>query len=461
MKICRRILEFVQIIDYKGTVRLCGWIHNNVIGCLSENTMEEIYHSEHANELRKKLSCGDYSDCLIDACPYLAMNTIEDHLVEIDEVPKFPEHLYLAFEEICNYKCVSCTTPHIMCQTNKKEAEKGYDLIEERLKDVLPHVKTLSANGRGEFFVSKRTLKMISEWRPLAPKEEITVVIESNGSLFDEEHWKQIENIGQYNVQVAITVMSFDEPTYQILSGSKLPISQIENNLRFIKGLREKGIINNFEIATVVQERNFRTLPEFTRRCVEEFGADYVRLRPYMPWGSQEPHIEWFMNVRNPLHPYYKEYKEMWKDPIFQHPKVHDWSGQLDSEVGVAVPYKAYKVDAIKKRILVDLLLNTEEFIQKNIADSEGHNIVIYGLGEIGKAIISVMQQRNLQPLFAIERNNESSDYLGVKVYGLSSLASLNKDVQVIITPLMDSNDIKDMLQKEGFNRFKILADNY
>lgn len=458
MKICKRALKFVQIIDHKGTVRLCGWIKNEIIGCLSDNTMEEIYHSECANALREKLSCGDYSDCYIDACPYLAMNTIEDNLVEIDEVPQFPEELYLAFEEVCNYRCVSCTTPHVMCQTNKEEAEKGYDLIEERLRDVLPHVKTLSANGRGELFASKRTLKMLSEWKPLAPKEEITVVIESNGSLFDEEHWKQIENIGQYNVRVAITVMSFDETTYQILSGCKLPISQIENNLRFIKGLRDKGIVNYFEIATVVQERNFRTLPEFTRRCVEEFGADYVRLRPYMPWGSQEPHVEWFMNVRNPLHPYYEEYREMWKDPIFQHPKVYDWSGQLDSEVGTAVPYK---VDVIKKRILLDLLLKPEEFLQKNIAASGEKNIVIYGLGEIGKAIISVMKHRNLMPLYVIERNNSCSDYLGVEVHGIDNMDSLNKDVQIVITPLLDSYDVKDMLQKKGFSNFKILADCY
>lgn len=457
MKICKRALEFVQIINHKGTVRLCGWIKNEIIGCLSDNTMEEIYHSECANKLREKLSCGDYSDCYMDACPYLAMNTIEDNLVEIDEVPKYPEKLYLAFEEVCNYRCISCTTPHVMCQTNKEEAEKGYDLIEEKLKEVLPHVKTLGANGRGEFFASKRTLKMLSEWKPLAPKEEITVDIESNGSLFDEEHWKQIENIGQYNVRVEITVMSFDETTYQMLSGCKLPISQIENNLRFIKGLRDKGIVNYFEIATVVQERNFRTLPEFTRRCIEEFGADYVRLRPYMPWHSQEPHIEWFMNVRNPLHPYYEEYREMWKDPIFQHPKVHDWSGQLDSEYETAVPYK---VDVIKKRILLDLLLKPEEFL-KNITASGEKNIVIYGLGEIGKAIISVMKHRNLMPLYVIERNNSCSDYLGVEVHGIDNMDSLNKDVQIVITPLLDSCDIKDMLQKEGYNNFKILADSY
>ena len=111
MKLCERIVNWVQIIDYKGTVRLCGWINDNIVGNLSDNSMEEIFHGRHAEELRKKLACNDYSSCLIDACPYLAMNTINDNLIEIDEIPRYPEKICLAFEEVCNYKCISCTTP--------------------------------------------------------------------------------------------------------------------------------------------------------------------------------------------------------------------------------------------------------------------------------------------------------------------------------------------------------------
>ena len=147
MNLCERILNFVQIIDCRGTVRLCSWINNNEIGSLSQNTMDEMYHSSHAEELRQKLACGDYSDCIVDACPYLAMGTINEHLIEIDEVPKYPEKLCLAFEEVCNYKCISCTTPKVMRNTDRIEAERGYDIIEERLKEMLPYVKTISTNG--------------------------------------------------------------------------------------------------------------------------------------------------------------------------------------------------------------------------------------------------------------------------------------------------------------------------
>lgn len=454
MRVCDRLLEWVQIIDYKGTVRLCGWLKDNVIGCLSENTMEEIYHGEKANMLRNKLASGDYSACIVDACPYLAMNEMDKHLKEVNEFPRYPEKLCLAFEEVCNYKCISCTTPCVMPKLIKEKVEKGYDIIEERLKEVLPHVKTISANGKGELFASKRILKILSEWKPLAPKDEITVELESNGSLFDEVHWKQIENLGQYNLHVAITVMSFEEDIYQALSGCNLPISQIENNLRFIKKLREEGIVNYFEIATVVQDRNFRKLPEFARRCVEEFGADYVRLRPYMPWGSQEPHIEWFMNVRNRKHPYHEEYKKIWEDPIFKHSKVHDWSGGLETEYDIP-----YKIDVIKKKILMDIMTTKEAFEEKINLNSE-KKIAIYGIGEIGKIVVDFLVDNGISPIYIIDMYTKDEEYKDIPIIRFNQ-KDTKDDIRVIITTLTDRDKIQHALDKNCYTDYIFLKDCY
>lgn len=376
-KVCERIMTFVQVINHEGAVRLCGWLRDDVIGSLSEKSMKEIWQGKRARELRDRLARGDYSLCMVDSCPYLAMNEIEKHSIDIEEISEYPESLYLAYENVCNYRCTSCTIPGMMKQNQGKDLDKDYDMIEEGLMEVLPHIKRISANGCGELFVSKRILKLLSEWRPLAPKEEISVELETNGSLFDEAHWKQIENLGQYHLSVEITVMSFDEPTYQFLSGTSLPISQIENNLRFVKGLREKGIINYLEIATVVQERNFRFLPEFARRCVEEFGADYVRLRPYMPWGANAPEIEWFADIRNPRHPYYKEYKEIMKDDIFNHPRVHDWSGGRDSVCSREYPNKVICYH--------DMNLSIKNILEKV---KYANSVIIVGAGTRGKELL-------------------------------------------------------------------------
>ena len=74
MKICERIVDWVQIIDYKGTVRLCGWINNNVIGSLSQNTLDEFYHCEYSEILSNKFSHVNFSDYIVDDFNYFAFN---------------------------------------------------------------------------------------------------------------------------------------------------------------------------------------------------------------------------------------------------------------------------------------------------------------------------------------------------------------------------------------------------
>ena len=274
---------------------------------------------------------GDYSQCSVDACPYLATGTIDSHLIEIDEIPEYPTNLLLGHEQVCNYHCTFCSSRPGYSTEPPEIQNAGYAAIAEKLKPVLPHIKTISANGNGELFTSRHILKMLSEWKPLAPAEECGASLETNGSLFDEAHWKQIENLGQYNLRVAITVTSFEDYTYKLLSGTTLPVQQVIDNLHFVKSLREKGIINHLQIATVVQERNFWQMPDFTRRCIEEFGADSVRLRPYQLHGSRDTVGIWFTELRNPNHPYHEEYKRVIQDPIFKHPKVSDWGLGVES----------------------------------------------------------------------------------------------------------------------------------
>lgn len=453
IKICERALKWIQIIDHNGTVRICGWLNNNTIGSLSCQNMKEIYHSKYAKELRERLINKDYSLCNIDACPYLAMNDMESHMVEIDKIPEYPEELYLAYENVCNYHCISCTVHDTMLRNKTEDLEGGYDKIEAELKKILPYVKKIGANGCGELFVSKRILKLLSQWKPLAPAEEISVILETNGALFDEEHWKQIENLGTYQLSVAITVMSFDEPTYQILSGTKLPISQIEKNLHFVRKLREQGIVNYFEIATVVQDRNFRTVPEFARRCIEEFGADYVRLRPYAPWGSQEPEIEWFMDIRNPQHPYYNEYKEMKKNEIFKHPKVHDWSGGMDT---VNIREFPYKLSYNREQIIAKLISNIDDVVERLLLCTGGKPVVVYGLGIVGKILVKELIEKNINIEYILDKNKPAYQFQNINVYNLEETKPLSKEVSVIITPLLNLKEIDDDLERLEYRAEKI-----
>ncbi len=315
MRICERALNIFQVSDDEGTVRSCGWMQDRDIGNLIESSVKEIYHGEKMQQIRQEFFDNGVSHrCLAGVCPWISNGVLDQHMVEIDEVPEYPEYLLLAYEGKCNYRCTACF--HHQYWERGKDWSHNYDIIEERLRELLPKTKHLSAHGTAELFCSNRILDILGKWQPESPANEIHVALETNGSLFDEEHWKKIQNLGKYNVHVSITVMSFIEKTYQYLSGTKLPIARLEKNLKFVQELREKGEIDFLELATVMQERNFREMPEFVEKCLS-YGADKVRVRPFFVNGALDRSIEWFSDVRNPYHPYYHEYKEMIQDPIF------------------------------------------------------------------------------------------------------------------------------------------------
>lgn len=56
MKLCRRAVEFVQVMNEDGLVRLCSWQKDGgIIGKLTEQSLEEIYHGEEAKMIRDQL----------------------------------------------------------------------------------------------------------------------------------------------------------------------------------------------------------------------------------------------------------------------------------------------------------------------------------------------------------------------------------------------------------------------
>ena len=447
-KICTRGKDWIQVFNSDGMVRLCSWTgEDGHIGSLLDHSMPELFHGEKAEKLRGKLIHQDYSSCSIDDCPFL-MTGIEKYQVDFEGLSEYPQQLYRAFENVCNYRCPSCT---IHCMDEGKERqqiERNYDIIESRLKEALPHAKIIGANGQGELFCCKRTMRLLSEWEPLAPTEECQVWLETNGSLFDEEHWKQIENIGKYYVRVAITVMSFDQAIYEHLSGAKYPISKIEDNLRFVKSLREKNIINYLELATVVQAENFREMPEFARRCVEEFGADRVRLRPYANWGAQNSMEEFFMDIRNPMHPYYQEYKEVMRHPNLSHPKVDDESGGNDSFSTRTVPYEAA---SLKWRLMTYILWNQDKVLDEIACKCAGKEIILYGRGNFTAVLLPKMKERGLTPVCIVDSYYETGEYEGIPLWNTCDIAEIRTEAAVaIVTPVTGFSAIKRNLMSAG-----------
>ena len=439
MKICKQAL-YVQIIDGIGTVRACGWAGYYLLGNLRDNTMEEVYNSEAARRFRQTLIDGTYDYCNEENCPYMANNILESQLIEIDEVPRYPESISLAYDKRCNYHCTCCIS-----RSDEKMNPKIQEKIEKEIRTALPYVKVLSGNGLGEFFVSDSIMKMVSEWKP-EDAEEAQFDLETNGSLFNRKNWEKVKNIGDVKLNVSLTVHSFDEAAYQYLSGSAIRMDTVIENLKFVKELRDKGIINHLELATVVQERNFRMLPQFVERCINEFGADQVRVRRFLPEKAMDENIEWFFDVRNPMHPYHKEYLEVMKHPIFNNPKVFKWTGDHLSNRGDLPARANYRT--LKELMLED---NMGEKLVKAIKEKGFNSVILYAITDIATALMKVFQGQDIEIPYIYDRNSELTEWNGLPVK-----KPLHKNLEETKEPLLVTlvaryGEMEEFLRHQGY----------
>lgn len=440
MKICKRAL-YVQVIDGKGTVRACPWTGYYLLGNLSDSSMKEVYNSEAAKRYRQTLIDGTYDYCDKEECPYMANNSLDSFMIEIDEIPEYPEIISLSYDRRCNYYCTCC-----VARNDDKVDPKVQEKIEREIRATLPYVKLLSANGLGEFFVSDSMHRVIADWKP-EEGSGAEFRLETNGSLFNEENWEKVKNLGDINLRVIITVHSFDEATYQYLSGTKLKIDQIISNLRFVKKLREEGKINFLQISTVLQERNFRTLPKFVDRCLNEFGADSVRVRRFLPEKAMDENYEWFFDVRNPLHPYHQEYLEIMKHPILKDPRVFHWTGEHLSNRG-ELPAKA------NYRVMRNLFLTDD--IGRKLSDylkGLGYaSIVLYAITDIARALLKVLKEEEIRVSYIYDRNTKLTEWQGLAVKKPLHENLTDTKEPLLVTLVARHGEMEEFLRHQGFS---------
>jgi len=439
MKICRRGL-YVQIIDGIGTVRACAYSGYNIFGNLRDNTLEEVYRSEAAKKFQKSLIDHTYEYCTEENCPIMQNHTMSENMVEIDEIPKYPTVISLGYDRRCNYKCTCCCSRGT--DFLKPEHEEK---IEDEIRKALPYIQEFSANGLGEFFCSDSMIRLVNEWNPIN-KENALFTLETNASLFTPKNWERISNIGKYRLNVHITVMSYDEGAYQYLSGTKLEINNIISNLRFVKSLKDQGIIDFLEIATVVQERNFRTLPEFVERSLNEFGADQVRVRRFLPEKAMDENIEWFFDIRNPMHPYHQEYLKVMSHPIFNDSRVFKWTGDNLSNRG-DIPARA-GLRVMNKLFLTE---NAGEKFAKVLKQKGYDHIVLYAIGNLCKAVIKTLENQGVTIDYIVDAHTQLKNFEGFDIKNTTNEVLSEVKVPILVTLAARHNEMEEYIRHRGF----------
>ena len=405
MKFCRRPFDGMYFMP-DGNVSVCGWT-DATIGNIIEEDIDSIWHGEIAERVRASVKDGSYRYCRKESCPFLENDSLPD--ISQEEMDKMiatdkPKDLTVANDLICNHSCPSCRDK-VFCPSPeyKEKLQKQFEVI----LPLLNQADTMDACGAGDLFASNMMMDMLSQVRPQNPN--CTINLETNGALFDEMHWEKIKHLGEYNLGVTVTPNSFEEDTFRYLNGGHNSYQAVINNLYFLKKLRKEGIIKTLRISIVVQDRNFYELPAFAQRCIEDFGADKVAVKPIYKWFGLSEELHWMKDVMNPEHPYHQEWLKVLEAPILKDPRVYLWGGVTNTHVPKKHPAYKYKdmLDMVKTLMKID---NVADRIAAYLSDKGADEIIIYGDTALAYVIGSMLKDSDIRVKCILARDRSDCE---------------------------------------------------
>ena len=312
----------------EGIVSVCcpAWL-GIPIGDLQSSSVEEIWNGEKAQEIRLSIIDGSFRYCNLNKCGYFQsrvgpvkkLRDVEyDNIREViknkvTHLPFGPLAINCSYDRSCNLSCPSCRQ-NIIVQTDK---EKQILDIQKKIRDqALKDAYLLNITGSGDPFGSPYFRK----WLQTMKREEMPnlkrIQLHTNGQLWTPRLWSTIpEEIRPLVNRAQISIDAATPGTYEInrRGGS---FEKLLQNLEFISQLRKNGSLTWVVISMVVQENNFREMPDFVR-LGKRFGFDRVMFSLLCDWGTFSEREYHSRCVHFPNHPRHQEFLDLLKDEIF------------------------------------------------------------------------------------------------------------------------------------------------
>ena len=426
MKFCPVPFNNIHL-DPGGGVRLCAWT-DICIGNLLEESIEQIWHGERATHLRESFADGSFHFCRKTSCPYLENNSLRDvsaeEYIHLSTVPETPRYISAAHDFFCNHSCPSCRQEMFKLKAGYLE---NFAKTEDKVVELLNQADGFVSCGNGDIFASPHMMHLLAKVHPT--NRNCTIALETNGAMFDKIHWEKISHFGDYHLSVTVTPNSYDETTYKYLNGGHDDYSKLMQNLSFICDLREREIVNNYEISIVIQERNFLELPSFIQRSIDDFKVDRVIVKPLYNWFCMSDEDYWFKDVANPLHPYHDEWIKIMNAPIMNDEHVFLWGARNIHE---PMRHPAYNFeDMLKCLATLTVMQNREEKMIKWLKDKKAKYIILYGENHLTEAVVKLLKEE--APIKSImTRTPNNKKIMGVCVIPFIK-ENIDKDSVVVV----------------------------
>ena len=283
-----------------------------VVGDPKTQTLDEIWNSPAAIEIRRSIVDGDYRYCL-DLCPAI----VQDVLPRVETLPprrlrgrggggEGPDAHRPQAPGAAARPLVQPLLP-VLPRDHHRRHRAGAGGVpghpRPRHPPRVPSLRILEFAG-GEILASAHLKNVaLSIDKEAAP--DLRVAIMSNGTLFDREAWEQLRNIHGIVKLVYVSLDAAAADSFQELRRGGIWPETLAN-VEFLSTLRRDGLIEEFGITFVVQQRNYREMRAFAELGLR-LGCDRVMFHELVDFGTYAEGGYAVRNVCDPAHPEHQQ----------------------------------------------------------------------------------------------------------------------------------------------------------
>jgi len=263
-------VPFTTLEVHKNDYYLCcpSWLTKQFKA--EDYTIDTIWNSDAAIEVRESILDGSYRFCDKTMCPFLG-KLVNEGIVTTPifkkESSKYknarmetnsPTNVLMNFDRTCNYKCPSCRVDLIV------ENGKGITRVEKTIEDIDKYysnnVKTLYITGSGDPFVSVGFRNYLRTFNPLKYPKLQTIHLHTNASMWTKEMWDSMPNIHPYVKTCEISIDAGAKDTYENKTRLGGNWDTLINNLKFINTIKT---LTEVKVSFVVQDCNYMEMVIF------------------------------------------------------------------------------------------------------------------------------------------------------------------------------------------------------
>ena len=259
-RFCRRpfeVLNSAQSQQFDGSVEhgatyVCdcgGWLPYSTGNIMTAESVDDVWNSSAAREIRRSIIDGDFSYCSRMLCPFIVGNNlpkradireaklrsiIATRTTRLDYLPK---DVQISHDSSCNIACSSCRNGIIMAGNREKEL---FAKAKERV--LLPMLQkmggTCMITGYGDPLASQHYRSILAELDPAAaPGLKLAIV--TNGLLMTEHEWESPPGLRKEQC-LTVSIDARSRETYEVVRRpGKWDV--LRKNLDFLANLRREG----------------------------------------------------------------------------------------------------------------------------------------------------------------------------------------------------------------------------